>query len=63
MIECDECGTFFTPMTDAFRCPACGSENQEVHDDFSFTRCNVCGISIKTKDEIEMGMCDRCAAE
>jgi Zn finger protein HypA/HybF involved in hydrogenase expression len=26
MIECDECGTVFTPITDAYRCPECGTE-------------------------------------
>lgn len=26
-IECQECGTWFEPMTDAFKCPECGAEN------------------------------------
>ncbi len=35
-------------------------------DDFRgavFTHCNVCGILLRTRDEDEMGMCERCAAE
>lgn len=28
-----------------------------------FTNCNVCGAPLRTRDEDEMGMCDRCAAE
>lgn len=26
-IECDECGTVYEPMTDAYRCPLCGASN------------------------------------
>lgn len=26
-----------------------------------FTNCNVCGIKLRTDDEEEIGMCDRCA--
>lgn len=33
MIECDECGTHFEPMTDAYRCPVCGTENYPEDDD------------------------------
>ena len=25
--ECEECGEEFEPMTDAYKCPACGTEN------------------------------------
>lgn len=28
-----------------------------------FTNCNVCGIKLRTDDENQMGMCERCAAE
>jgi hypothetical protein len=28
-----------------------------------FTNCNVCGITLRTRDEDEVGMCERCAAE
>lgn len=28
-----------------------------------FTHCNVCGIALRTRDEDEMGMCERCADE
>jgi hypothetical protein len=28
-----------------------------------FTNCNVCGIPLRTADEDQMGMCERCAAE
>jgi hypothetical protein len=28
-----------------------------------FTNCNVCGIQLRTRDEDEMGMCERCSAE
>lgn len=27
MIECQDCGTKYEPMTDAYRCPDCGAEN------------------------------------
>lgn len=27
-MKCDECGSIFEPMTDAYKCPVCGSENQ-----------------------------------
>jgi hypothetical protein len=30
---------------------------------FVFTNCNGCGIKLRTKDEDEMGLCERCAAE
>ena len=28
-----------------------------------FTNCNVCGIKLRTDDENQMGMCERCADE
>lgn len=28
-----------------------------------FSNCNVCGITLRNRDEDEMGMCERCAAE
>lgn len=28
-----------------------------------FTNCNVCGIPLRTFEEEQMGMCDRCAEE
>lgn len=64
MIECDECGQHYEPMTDAFKCPTCGAENyQDDNAGFVFSHCNVCGIRILRGDEGEMGMCERCAAE
>ena len=64
MIECDECGTFFRPVTDANKCPTCGAENhQDVDGAFVFSHCNVCGIRITATTEGEMGMCDQCADE
>ena len=36
MIECDECGTHFEPMTDASKCPVCGCENYFDEDDEEF---------------------------
>jgi DNA-directed RNA polymerase subunit RPC12/RpoP len=27
MIECEDCGAMYEPMTDAYRCPECGAEN------------------------------------
>lgn len=31
-VQCDECGARFEPMTDAFRCPVCGTENYPEDD-------------------------------
>ncbi len=28
-----------------------------------FTHCNVCGVVLRTRDEDEMGMCEKCAGE
>ncbi len=28
-----------------------------------FAHCNVCGIRLRTPEEDQMGMCERCAAE
>lgn len=28
-----------------------------------FTNCNVCGIKLRTPEEDQVGMCERCAAE
>lgn len=57
-------------MTDAYRCPACGTENYPEDDAFYppvprhvFTNCNVCGIPLRTIEEESMGMCGSCAAE
>ena len=32
-ITCDECGARFEPLTDAFKCPVCGTENYPEDDD------------------------------
>lgn len=71
-MRCDECGDVFEPMTDAFKCPTCGTENYPEDDDpdqgpyrpaLSPDKCNVCGIPLRTFDEERMGMCDSCASE
>jgi Zn finger protein HypA/HybF involved in hydrogenase expression len=33
MITCEECGTVYEPITDAYKCPACGTENYPEDDD------------------------------
>lgn len=43
-ILCDECGTRFEPMTDAYKCPLCGAENYPDDDDGS-QPCRCCGRS------------------
>jgi DNA-directed RNA polymerase subunit RPC12/RpoP len=64
VIECDECGQRFEPMTDAYKCPACGTENYPDEDgEFIFTNCNVCGVRLRWQFEDRMGMCARCANE
>ena len=72
VIECDECGCRFEPITDAYRCPECGAENYpDGDDDYHragpyrpvFTNCNVCGVKLRTVAEDQVGMCERCADE
>jgi hypothetical protein len=38
--------------------PSADSDEQPV-----FANCNACGITLRSKDEFAMGMCERCAAE
>lgn len=73
MITCAECNTNYRPLTDAFKCPCCGASNwpDEEGDESPiqsmaprvFSNCNVCGIRLRTEDEDQMGMCERCANE
>lgn len=63
MIQCDECGTRFEPMTDAYKCPDCGAENGPMDDEQVFTNCNVCGRALRFAAEDRMGMCFNCSAE
>jgi len=65
MIECEECGTKYTPISDSYRCPCCGESNYpDVQLECRATNyCNVCGIKLRTRDEGQMGMCERCASE
>ncbi len=32
MIECQECGAHYEPMTDSYTCPVCGTENYPEDD-------------------------------
>lgn len=34
MIECDECGTKYEPMTDTYTCPECGTSNYPDDADY-----------------------------
>ena len=71
-MECEECGAEYRPMTDAYRCPECGTENyppdeQDEYEPYRvkpvYTNCNVCGIVLRADTELLMGLCDRCADE
>jgi DNA-directed RNA polymerase subunit RPC12/RpoP len=39
MIECDECGAKYIPITDAYKCPVCGTENYPEEDEGDALRC------------------------
>lgn len=42
---------------------AAGLQQEFGVPDYIFSHCNVCGIRLRTSDEDQMGMCERCAGE
>lgn len=63
-MKCSECGRDFEPdCAQEEVCKPCQYEDVPEAHMAVFTHCNVCGIRLRTADEDQMGMCERCANE
>jgi DNA-directed RNA polymerase subunit RPC12/RpoP len=63
-MKCDECGETFEPMTDAYKCPTCGTENYPDEDDDMPSRkrpigeCEECNFPLYAGDDPYL--CEAC---
>lgn len=63
-MKCTDCGKDFEPdCAQEEICKPCQYEDVPEPSIVVFTHCNVCGIALRTRDEDEMGMCERCSNE